>query len=486
MSSAVDARYSTLDDFLESQRSPTLCRTEPNFDSSDTPPPLVDPPEEEEVDSANSSLILDQHAQLSVTDTVLIRQLAPGYPDIVARAGSQSYLDEFDVARDSHRPTSTHENRLMTGGLFRGDVYTTSSHEALVQQALTASRRASEKLNDAMRFQHPTLITRASSAEYHDTMNGATHFVPHPIRDRKRVSISITSLTNEEVSDSLEVAHLSLQGSPTNPRIDVLPSLNISNAASQPISIHNDFTTPSPALSRYAISPQEYNPSQTLARIQSHPSPQSMQVSPAEYKQTLPSLETALSSVGDINSAYSDPVSAINRRSPNHLSPFGRSPPGYSQSNSTAPLSPPRFSSNPSAYQTLSRNSSNSTQSDTLSGQGSNSASTPASSAPRHSRSHSVATTQYHESDRGSPESEMNGFAGSDGQPDGASQRNGHPGQGYICPWAGCTAPPFQTQYLLNSHTNVHSNQRPHFCPVKDCPRGPGGQGFKRKNEMVR
>jgi hypothetical protein len=56
----------------------------------------------------------------------------------------------------------------------------------------------------------------------------------------------------------------------------------------------------------------------------------------------------------------------------------------------------------------------------------------------------------------------------------------------FKCDHPGCTAAPFQTQYLLNSHTNVHSSNRPHYCPVKDCPRGEGGKGFKRKNEMIR
>jgi hypothetical protein len=56
----------------------------------------------------------------------------------------------------------------------------------------------------------------------------------------------------------------------------------------------------------------------------------------------------------------------------------------------------------------------------------------------------------------------------------------------YKCTMTGCTALPFQTQYLLNSHMNVHSDARNHFCPVKGCNRGPGGQGFKRKNEMIR
>ena len=56
----------------------------------------------------------------------------------------------------------------------------------------------------------------------------------------------------------------------------------------------------------------------------------------------------------------------------------------------------------------------------------------------------------------------------------------------YICKAAGCTAQPFQTQYLLNSHANVHSSARPHYCPVAGCPRSEGGKGFKRKNEMIR
>jgi len=56
----------------------------------------------------------------------------------------------------------------------------------------------------------------------------------------------------------------------------------------------------------------------------------------------------------------------------------------------------------------------------------------------------------------------------------------------FKCNYPNCHAPPFQTQYLLNSHTNVHSQNRPHYCPVKECPRGEGGKGFKRKNEMIR
>ncbi|KAI6870479.1 hypothetical protein D0864_02614 [Hortaea werneckii] len=57
---------------------------------------------------------------------------------------------------------------------------------------------------------------------------------------------------------------------------------------------------------------------------------------------------------------------------------------------------------------------------------------------------------------------------------------------GFKCDYSGCTAPPFQTQYLLTSHKNVHSSNRPHYCSVNGCPRSEGGKGFKRKNEMIR
>ncbi|ESZ97611.1 hypothetical protein SBOR_2012 [Sclerotinia borealis F-4128] len=57
---------------------------------------------------------------------------------------------------------------------------------------------------------------------------------------------------------------------------------------------------------------------------------------------------------------------------------------------------------------------------------------------------------------------------------------------GFQCTNPGCKAIPFQTQYLLNSHANVHSSNRPHYCLVEGCSRAEGGKGFKRKNEMIR
>lgn len=56
----------------------------------------------------------------------------------------------------------------------------------------------------------------------------------------------------------------------------------------------------------------------------------------------------------------------------------------------------------------------------------------------------------------------------------------------FKCDHTGCTALAFQTQYLLNAHADVHSQNRPHYCPVPGCARSEGGRGFKRKNEMIR
>ena len=37
-----------------------------------------------------------------------------------------------------------------------------------------------------------------------------------------------------------------------------------------------------------------------------------------------------------------------------------------------------------------------------------------------------------------------------------------------------------------SAHANVHSENRPHYCPVSGCARSEGGKGFKRKNELIR
>lgn len=83
------------------------------------------------------------------------------------------------------------------------------------------------------------------------------------------------------------------------------------------------------------------------------------------------------------------------------------------------------------------------------------------------------------------PESPNDSSAPSQAEQSAANDGTSETGT-YKCTFEGCLARPFQTQYLLNSHANVHSVERPHYCPVPNCPRSKTGQGFKRKNEMIR
>jgi len=373
-----------------------------------------------------------------------------------------------------------------------------TSHYETAHQALTAPRRASEILNDAISCRQSSLMIQVQAND-HDSRDETYHRSPIRHRkDKKQIRVSITSLTNDEAEQTFEVSSLTLQGSPRDEKHDhvrpspkpVLPSLQISSIPARRESLQHGSGSiaQSPALAKFAITPIDGHSGQTLAKIHSQPSPPSMAAMSSDFKQTLPSLESALSSMADCSGTpYPAPVPLISKLSPTPYSQFGPLPPSTARPPSSAAMSPPRLFSNHS-WQTTSQNSSTSAMSEYMSAHGSNNASTPASSVPGQSPKNSGLTLQHsrseHERDH-SAELGVNGSVNGE-QTNSNGMMNGTSSLGYPCTWPGCTAAPFQTQYLLNSHTNVHSNQRPHFCPVKDCPRGPGGQGFKRKNEMIR
>lgn len=57
----------------------------------------------------------------------------------------------------------------------------------------------------------------------------------------------------------------------------------------------------------------------------------------------------------------------------------------------------------------------------------------------------------------------------------------------YHCTFEGCKAAPFQTQYLLNSHSDTHTQDQLYRCPVKGCRVSESGTGgFRRKNHLIR
>ncbi|KAI1082236.1 hypothetical protein F5B20DRAFT_578452 [Whalleya microplaca] len=101
------------------------------------------------------------------------------------------------------------------------------------------------------------------------------------------------------------------------------------------------------------------------------------------------------------------------------------------------------------------------------------------------STSHYRSNPEYTSSNTETPNTELLTPAASINDPMSIDNMT-NPVATFMCTFHGCNAPPFQTQYLLNSHANVHSSARPHYCPVKGCQRAEGGKGFKRKNEMIR
>lgn len=201
-------------------------------------------------------------------------------------------------------------------------------------------------------------------------------------------------------------------------------------------------------------------------------------VSPGESKESLPSLRSTLGEIRDLGpgripekdlAAPSGPATSFPASSP------GGNLPRFSLSTNlpSSPVSPDGFrtlSPHSTGHSSIHFHAANNTHArpGTDYSSSSNAGETP-------STDHSVSTpaTSVSITDRMSI--------------DGITNPQPATGTGaYVCNFAGCTALPFQTQYLLNSHANVHSSARPHYCPVKGCPRSEGGKGFKRKNEMIR
>ena len=252
----------------------------------------------------------------------------------------------------------------------------------------------------------------------------------------------------------------------------------------------------SPALAKFAIPRNNAPPDSILPALQQKSPPRSSPAGSPDHRQTLPNLETAIGHFKDSSFTFAS-MSPIGRPSPGHLGPFA-SPASYSA------MSPPPPPGPPSQYdwRTTTRDSKTSTSTSISTSTSSNyasfsaTASTPASSttmpSPAASHPSSLSTVPEQNGDRtrrdsfddDEPRTECESHFEPPDDDDPSSPR--FVAGAYKCTYHGCTAAPFQTQYLLNSHMNVHSTTRTHFCPVKGCTRGRGGQGFKRKNEMIR
>ncbi|KAK5070368.1 hypothetical protein LTR64_000039 [Lithohypha guttulata] len=417
--SFIIAGYTTLGDYLELQRSlksPTLQRSTPNFDILDTPPPLVDIPEDYEIAYAtpkDGQLIHRQtpkgRPQPSLSDNPLTIGLGPEYPsDQADRAGANLFLDCPDSPFGDKTPdvfddhNSMFHSKVDQGGSSLSDQW-------LAQQALTASRHASEKLNDALTPRQSTLAIHSQIIPSNVTANRSDVHL-YERQPKQRSNISISSLTSDDATNNLTVSHLKIAPSPPKHNFDARPpsrptisSLQIDTSSHLPNRQYHNSISPSPALAPFTIDASNRYTPQTLPKLHRHDSPSS--ATPHDCRQTLPSLEAALTSATDSNGTpFSDTPTVLARLSPNqHSSHYGLSPGLFFQAASMPSLSPPKLSSNPEAWRTHSHNSQNSSNSGVSehgSGYSSNTFSTPATRpSPPPSSS---ATSQYPGSDHDS------------------------------------------------------------------------------------
>jgi hypothetical protein len=283
-------------------------------------------------------------------------------------------------------------------------------------------------------------------------------------------------LNNHESTTPTSLNHFPNLKAPLRSLYPPLPlKIQPSSSESNPEGDDDSIAT-SPALAKFAISAAEANPASTLPAMQKSP-PRSTSSHSPEGTQSLPSIHTALSQIAD------QPIV----ETPSGVSPFptsqsptmsrsqfaagtpGPSPSVYSQpspasSKDMMSMSSPGYASHPAYWRGTPKEGSFSTTSPT--------------SVPGLTPVTPYTTTK----DMASPDNSaapqlLNGPLAVNGP---------FTSSAFKCTHLGCTALPFQTQYLLNSHANVHSSNRPHYCSVKSCPRSQGGKGFKRKNEMIR
>ncbi len=408
-----------------------------------------------------------QRHKPSQGDTVLISYLAPNRPDIAQQA-SQTVLDsrsQSEVEDDEDGGGSekdmiiVHESKNRTEHVQSGTDLATS----LAKKALEVAEKDRDdvEMTEAQQSPVQNKVDRPAA-------NGIIH---------EQVERACERTFAKPGPPSSLPSVLNIKPPPRSPRPPTfIKTESTWSGAGQ--SQDEDSTPISPSLAKYAMKPSDVDPGSVLPAIQKSP-PRSNSMHSPEGSQSLPSLQTTLSQINDspMNGAngaspYTHPSGqspTFVRHSPHASQGYGPSPASY-----TPGMSPPGMPSHPSYWRTAPRGESMSTPS-------SYDISTPASVPPGPSPAQSYPTpnVQDHRGsiDGSSTPQLINGPLSANGPFSSSAFKCIHPG---------CTAAPFQTQYLLNSHANVHSSSRPHFCPVPDCPRGPGGKGFKRKNEMIR
>lgn len=470
--------YLDPDDVIKAHHTPVFEAIRPNYTAEETPPPLVleDTPES----SAGSGKSVGRgrtagkrssgRTRPSQCDAVLIGQLAPNHPEIAAHAGE--YALESDSHSEADDPGSEGEDegdsdQESMNGMRNGAPVANLTDDAAVVMAMRASA-----VMKAQNVRDTEMRDAPESPQNDDKENVMKHEV---LQQDSRPSTAVTEPPSPVIK---------LQ------KFDVRPPPLITSLKSPKRNFgdEEDSIATSPALAKYIT---QGNPDNILPKMQRSPPPKPTSTrSPEATGPTLPSLKTALS-MNETSSSGISYHSAASAHSPSmprpspgqHMSGYGPSPASYTQpSPSINGMSPPSMPTHRS-YGWPHPPARDGSQSTTTPSEytSNHSQSTPSSAItnPSPVNSYSTPNSAHQRQDSEGTPHANGGSPASNGN--GTSATNS-----FKCVYPGCTSSSFQTQYLLNSHANVHSSSRPHFCPVAGCLRGPAGKGFKRKNEMIR
>lgn len=399
-------------------------------------------------------------------DAVLISYLDPNRPDIAQEAAQR--------ALNSASQSEAGEEEEVDGGMSgdgehgQNDSGSRHNHQDSSAHAIELKSTARAALNDVVmdRLSPDNSVVPARLA-----IHGAADVTT--IQNHRRNSDDATPSASVNAFDESSAPSRSLRPPPPL-KIVAASSDNKGDGGGE------ESIGTSPALAKFAISAAEANPESTLPAMQKSPSGSASNCSP-DGTQSLPSLKTTLSQIADTpivetpNNTFSPFPSTQGQsptmsRSPYIIGMAGPSPgvyshPSPSSSKDTTAMSPPIFPNHSSCWHNGRKEGSFAT--------------TAPASVPALTPVAAYPTTKEPMSPEGSTTPQvLNGPLPSINGPSTSTS--------FQCSHPGCNAQPFQTQYLLNSHANVHSSDRPHYCSVKGCSRSIGGKGFKRKNEMIR
>ncbi len=466
-------------------RSPGLVAIKPNYESLDSPPPLVRlSPSSDSTDAEDTTGVRSSRKHKkrkgrtnpSFADGVLIRSLDPNQNELASHAER----NPLESASQSEAEEEEDEGGTEAGRrqMSRpGEVGPSQARQSAAQIKALAKAALAKSHEQELRDDWPLVGTPDSVNEDKPSPT------PPPASGGTRSSSHAEHYTS--VPPKLENPPKKQFDTRPPPLEQGLGLKNLKQSYSHEED-QDDSLSKSPALAKFTIArddaPAEFN----LPALQQKSPPRSSPAGSPDTRQNLPNIKTAIGEFQEPGFAGFTSMSPMGRPSPGHLAQYA-SPSPYSALSPRGQMGPPSHFD----WRATTRDSNTSTSSSYASS--SATVSTPSTSIHGPSPADSnpsplpVVLEQGRESMRRDSFEETESNSPPDDEHLGDESGAGRfSGGNYKCTYPGCTAASFQTQYLLNSHMNVHSNTRTHFCPVKGCTRGPGGQGFKRKNEMIR